>query len=261
MINVSKLIKPKSCLDLIRLGRKGDGGYIVSKLDLEKIDFILSFGLDADWSFEKDLSKITKKPVHIYDHSVNLFFFITHSIKCIIRFIQNPIKNYSKILGVFKIISYFHFFYLNNNIHHKMMIYPSTLKKDFFNNALIDINQILKNTFSNNIFLKIDIEGFEYRILDQILINQDKIQGLVIEFHNCDLFEDKIIKFIKNFKLHLVHIHVNNFSPPNINNFATAIELSFSSKCAKNKNDNFYPVESLDHPNNLMEIDQKVNFV
>ena len=77
------------------------------------------------------------------------------------------------------------------------MIYPSTLKKDFFNNALIDINQILKNTLSNNIFLKIDIEGFEYRILDQILINQDKIQGLVIEFHNCDLFEDKIIKFIK----------------------------------------------------------------
>ena len=58
MINVSKLIKPKSCLDLIRLGRKGDGGYIVSKLDLDKIDFILSFGLDADWSFEKDLSKI-----------------------------------------------------------------------------------------------------------------------------------------------------------------------------------------------------------
>ena len=46
-----------------------------------------------------------------------------------------------------------------------------------------------------------------------------------------------------------------------MNNFATAIELSFSSKCAKNKNDNFYPVESLDHPNNLMEIDQKVNFV
>ena len=98
-------------------------------------------------------------------------------------------------------------------------------------------------------------------ILDQILINQDKIQGLVIEFHNSDLFEDKIIKFIKNFKLHLVHIHVNNFSPPNINNFATAIELSFASKCVKNKNHNLYPVEGLDHPNNLMEIDQKSSII
>ena len=98
-------------------------------------------------------------------------------------------------------------------------------------------------------------------MLDQILTNQDKIHGLVIEFHNSDLFEDKIISFIKNFKLHLVHIHVNNFSPPNINNFATAIELSFSSEFIKDNNDKKYPVEGLDYPNNLMEIDQKVNFV
>ena len=68
MINLHKALKPKVYTDLIRVGKIGDGGYVVSKSDLENIDLILSFGLDADWSFEKEIRKITRAPIHIYDH-------------------------------------------------------------------------------------------------------------------------------------------------------------------------------------------------
>ena len=265
MINLHKDFKPKIYTDLIRVGKNGDGGYVVSKSDLENIDLILSFGLDADWSFEKEIRKITRAPIHIYDHSVSLLFFFLLAFKSIIRFIQNPIKNYYRLSGIFKIISYINFFYLKNNTHYKQMIYPSILKKDFFNNHLIDFNSIINQINFKNIFLKIDIEGFEYRILDQILKNQNKLKAIVMEFHNCDLFENRILEFIKKLNLNLVHVHVNNFSPPNQKNFATSIELSFSSISIDKKDDNLnsrtYPLAGLDYPNNLMEVDQNINFI
>ena len=59
-------------------------------------------------------------------------------------------------------------------------------------------------------FFKIDIEGSEYRILDDIIKFQDLISGLVIEFHDIDNHKEKIINFIKNFKLILCHIHGQN---------------------------------------------------
>ena len=64
--------------------------------------------------------------------------------------------------------------------------------------------------FFLEIFFKIDIEGSEYRILDELLKFQSLISGLVIEFHDIDIHREKIVSFIKNFKLNLCHIHGQN---------------------------------------------------
>ena len=74
------------------------------------------------------------------------------------------------------------------------------------------MHEIFSKNSYDNVFLKIDIEGSEYRILDQLIENQKKINGLVIEFHDCDLHFDRINRFIQSFELDLVHIHVNNYS-------------------------------------------------
>ena len=47
--------------------------------------------------------------------------------------------------------------------------------------------------------------------MDQIIKHQKGLTGLVIEFHECDLHFEKIKKFINEFELQLVHIHVNNY--------------------------------------------------
>ena len=96
------------------------------------------------------------------------------------------------------------------------------LNLDFVNNA--------PNACAHISFLKIDIEGSEYRILDQIKNFAPSLNALVIEFHDCDLHFEKIKNFINNFKLQLVHIHANNFSLINSDNCPRAVELTFCTK-------------------------------
>jgi adenylate kinase family enzyme len=43
--------------NLIRLGPKYDGGYIVHKKSLDKITSIITCGLNDDWNFEKEFLK------------------------------------------------------------------------------------------------------------------------------------------------------------------------------------------------------------
>ena len=47
----------------------------------------------------------------------------------------------------------------------------------------------------SNIFFKIDIEGSEYELLDSILLMQDNIVGLAIEFHDLNKNLDKVRDF------------------------------------------------------------------
>ena len=76
---------------------------------------------------------------------------------------------------------------------------------------------------SQNILLKIDIEGDEYDIFNFILKYQNNINCLVIELHNIDKHSNEIENFISNFNLDLVHTHVNTFS----NKDNITLELTF----------------------------------
>ena len=78
-----------------------------------------------------------------------------------------------------------------------------------------------------NVFFKIDIEGSEYELLDNILLMQDNIVGLAIEFHDLNKNLDKVREFIENFSLDLIHIHPNNWANVNVNNIPEVLELSF----------------------------------
>ena len=111
--------------------------------------------------------------------------------------------------------------------------------------------------------LKIDIEGSEYRILDDILKYQDKIAGLVIEFHNVDLHKDIISDFLKKFNLSLCHIHGQNPSGTDYldkNNDPTQVEMTFSnSKNILSTNPKIPHL--LDQPADFRFQDVELNFV
>ena len=127
---------------------------------------------------------------------------------------------------------------------------------------IIDIDTLMKNINEKNTFFKIDIEGNEYRILDQLIKYQQYTTGLVIEFHNCDLHKELIKNFIKNYELQLVHIHVNNWALINKDNFPSSIEISFSPKEFNIKTkDNLksYPL-SVDQPCNPKYEDNPIEF-
>ena len=78
-------------------------------------------------------------------------------------------------------------------------------------------------------FIKIDIETSEYRILKDLLENQDKFTGIAIEFHDVDLHLDKILNFVNSLDMTLVHIHPMN-QALTVDNIPIQIELSFAKK-------------------------------
>ena len=142
-------------------------------------------------------------------------------IKCIEKLILKKItfKNFkSQILNNFK----FGKFLKEKNI----FLYERPIAK---NKSCTDLDSVIEEfNLNKNIFLKIDIEGSEYRILEEIISHQEKITGLVIEFHDIDLHRDKIKNFINHFSLNLIHIHPNNVDYLCDNNDPVSLEMSFS---------------------------------
>jgi hypothetical protein len=70
--NSLRAFKPKFLDDLIRVGRAFDGGYLVNERAIRVSRYLLSFGVNYDWSFEADFRK-RKSDAQIlcFDHSVS----------------------------------------------------------------------------------------------------------------------------------------------------------------------------------------------
>jgi len=124
--------------------------------------------------------------------------------------------------------------------------------------SIDDVIKIAKN--NSQIFFKIDIEGSEYRILDDLIKYSNIMSGIVIEFHSCDLHMERIVKFIKNFNLTLVHTHPNNWEENGINNIPCVLELSFSKNPELVSYDVSFP-HKLDQRNNPNVKDIELTFL
>jgi hypothetical protein len=194
-MSLGKIFKPVANYELIRLGRSNDGGYLVGKNSIKNSEHLISMGLDLDWSFEEDFKK-KKDKINIicFDNNLDKKFILKKIVTQIILIIFN--QNLKYLISLIKN-------YINFNIFLRKVKYQK--KKITYG----DISKIQNNI--NNIFFKIDIEGSEYRILDELIKIKNKITGIVIEFHDIDLHRLKIENFINNIGLKLVHIHPNNF--------------------------------------------------
>ena len=71
-----RFLKPLHSVDLIRLGRCNDGGYLVERQSVINSQFLLTGGLGKDFSFEKDLIAETKPPDDCISSYFPLFFSI-----------------------------------------------------------------------------------------------------------------------------------------------------------------------------------------
>ena len=225
--------------DLIRIGRDNDGGYLVSKSDIEKSDLLIGLGICDDCSFESDFAKYNDIDVIAYDASVNFKFWLK---RILIETVQSPL---GFIYGFKKLFAYKSFF---NTKHKHIKKFVGLSTSNDIDCTFLDV---LAKTNSTNIFLKIDIEGSEYRFLDDILANEDRITGLAIELHDCDIHLKEIERFIKNCGLNLVHIHANNTAPIRLDySLPLVLELTFS-KFAKFSDANMLP-HKLDMPNSKL---------
>jgi len=217
----------------IRCGVNKDGGYVIGDInDDTGYDCYISAGVSNEESFSRDF-------INKYGMTKNNCFAFDGTIK------KYPSKYTKKIQFVKKNIS---------NI---------TTKNTVNLKDLID--------FYNNIFLKMDIEGHEYKWLLSLNETQlNKLKQITIEFHKIN--EDspdvphlnKIACFEKLNNTHyIIHIHGNNYGKKT-NNIPNTVEITYIRKDLFENIPEFniqpLPIDNLDYPNYIKKEDYNLNF-
>ena len=242
-------LQPYRSSGLIRFGQGNDGGYLVESLDVCKSDCLISLGISNDWSFEKDFCARNDCPVFAYDGSISANHFLKNAIKTA-RF-PSRWRAAGDLFGTWR--DYRAFFRGKRRHFEKFVGLPSHGSVTL--DAIVD--QIRRESL-NQPFLKIDIEGSEYRIMDELLAAGNITTGLAIEIHDCDLHITRIVDFVNAYPLALVHIHANNFSPISEEGIPLSLELTFSSSC--NSTEKAELPNPLDLPNKATVADYELSF-
>ena len=193
---MDSLILYQSPYNKVRIGKNNDGGYIISELP-DNYDLFISGGISDDISFEVDfLQKYKNK-----NNNIIKCYAFDGTISSLPSQNVNNINFVKKNLG--------------------------NIESNDLTNLSSYINENNNNEY-NNIFMKIDIEGHEFRLLPYLIDNNymNKIKQLVVEIHTpadiqlfpdyfsglSDIKNENMFELLNNInKTHtLVHFHGNN---------------------------------------------------
>ena len=226
-----RILKPKKEYDLIRLCQDNDGGYLVEKQSILRSNGLITLGLGYDWSFEKSYSDLTNNQIVCYDHTVNYSGIKKRCRKFIASYLVRIFKPKYFLKRDFFSQLYKNIFLYRD--YKKFFSHKATHieKRIGSGEGGIMLNEIIKINKKSLFFLKVDIEGSEYRILDEIIENQNIFSGIAIEFHDVDLHIELIKKFVENLNMELVHIHPQNPAFVTSEHIPTQLELSFAKNC------------------------------
>jgi hypothetical protein len=214
-----------------RIGSKYDGGYEISEFSIEDSDFLLSLGMNEDWRFEKQYIDLKNVPVHLYDHTVTHFWLLENALKNTLKTFLGRYNRTNLLLSLRALFGYTRFTSQANVEHflEKIVRVPVGSNET-------SLEEAIKRTGSSKIFLKMDIEGSEFRVLGQVLNSLNKISGLAIEFHDLDMFRDEFEKFMSTIKneFHINSLNINNFANFSKTEFPRVLEICFSRVSACN---------------------------
>jgi len=218
-LNFFEIKIPKN-IDLIRVGSKNDGGYLVPNI-LKQIKFCYSAGIGNNIKFEKDLLK---------------YKIISYGADGTIEDIPEKIENYD---------------FLKKNIG--IVNDKTTIRfEDWINQNTQDDNSLIGQIDIEG--------GEYNLIIDTPLETFKKFKVLIIEFHNLSKINNKIVydnyfscfdKILKIFNI--CHIHINNAEKPikvRGIQIPPLLEITFLNK-------NFYLGENKNEINIPNELDNK----
>lgn len=278
--NVPSFLHPQHVPDLARLGRNGDGGYLVARADVLKSDWLIALGINDDWSFERNFVNMNNVAIDAYDASVGVRVFWQRFWR---RFTRG--RKMDESAKPWSIATLWHAYQTGKQLpkdaedhlmaNHWWVTLREYLKffrgkrrhhlkfvGDPAQEETISLLRSLDRAVGNDareIFFKIDIEGSEYDILDQIIHFAHRTSGLTIEFHSCRERIDTIEDFVRRYPLRLIHTHINNYSKQDDDGIPFAIELTFSSEPAMGAA--FVTPHAKDMPNTLDAPDYHIRFL
>lgn len=232
-----KSFKPDGAYELIRMGSDHDGGYLVDPKSIEQSNALIALGVGRNWSFEKDFLERKSVRIHAYDYSIGLGYWIKHFLK---RVLAVLIGRFSDPFDAVKLFLEFKIFFKDSAVLYLEKVGTAPGCDTNLKKALDKLDRA-------PLFLKVDIEGYEYQILEEIIRCKDDLTGLVIEFHSVSDNIEQIEDFINKIGITLIHIHPNN-NRLDEEGGPKAIELTFSKNPTKLE-DKFIHPHALDQNN------------
>ena len=237
--------KPTFLDDLVRVGAKGDGGYVLNEAAVLHSQYLLSFGINDEWSFEIDF--LNRKPnmkAFCFDYSVSKTVFRNKMFNALnetlsLKFawlvlslnFAGARRKLSELKHWARTYSGFSHFLAAENVR----FYPQGVSNEssarFVTFAeAFQLAAALFEISENSLFVKMDIEQSEFRVLPDLLKLERYINGLVVEFHDLDVLWPTFVDSMRKLKsvFEITHIHGNNFGGliPN-SEVPKVLEISF----------------------------------
>jgi hypothetical protein len=220
LLKVYQVYDANGPIALRRIGRAGDGGYVVPELALQAADAIMGYGICDDISFEESATAIYGKPSWGFDGT------------CPLVKTQNALC---------------HFIPLS-------IVSNASLKNAPEGSSSFDQQLGMFGLEGKSLFVKMDIEGNEYAVLPDILLHAKDITGIALEIHfseDTQISQALHLMELLDKDFLLVHVHGNNccldhFVTKNaIGRLPRAMELSYINKNLVNK---YEPSRNQTHP-------------
>lgn len=251
-------LAPSVVPDLIRLGNWADGGYVVPYDAVAQADALLAFGINRDWSFEENFHAVNPSAtIHGYDHTISLSMFRQEFTDGIRRYL---LGGESRAAGQrFWLWREFHAFFCGRARHFQEKIAgdsstPGTATVD-------DAFARLPATLAR-IFMKIDIEGSEYAIIDSLVSHAGRIAAVAIEFHQTESRRQEFCSAVKSMQtvFDIVHVHGNNCAGISPDGLPHALEVTFSRKAGGPRIKRRSLPIAIDRPNSPAKPDYRILF-
>jgi len=277
MLNSLETFKPKFLDDLIRVGARFDGGYVINERSIRSSQYLLSFGVFDDWSFEADfLGRRPDLNILCFDYSVSKEVFFNNILDALNEVLSARFLFLVLLLRVQKvrqrlsILKYWTKTYLRFSRFfnsESVRFCPQGISSERSSNfvTLDDAFQMIApgKIWENTVFIKMDIEQSEFRVLPDLMKFHEAINGMVVEFHDLDIFWANFVEIMNTLKTHfeVTHIHGNNYGGliPN-SGTPKVLEITFLKKSLIAEGEPVrevvaYPIPGLDRPNNRVEND------
>lgn len=180
LLKVYEVSSSEGPIQLLRIGKANDGGYVIPVAAMQKASAVLGYGISTDISFETAASSLFGLPSYGFDctcppvySSLSLFHFIPQCIGSHASLVNRPKEGFSSFSEQIEILG---------------------LQEE-------------------KLFVKMDIEGSEYETLPDILEKAPLITGIALEIHFMQ--DNEIVKALDllqrlNKDFVLIHLHGNN---------------------------------------------------
>lgn len=199
-----------------RFGSINDGGYHISPKNVLAADILFSGGISSNTEFEYDMFRFNKDiKIIMVDPTVSKIKLLSKAFLRIFFFKKEKLRYFVNTLI---------FIYLQRSErcwHISKWLSANTGIIDCIKEKIVDFD-------AEKILLKLDIEGSEYDLLDEILANIHLFDCMVFEFHDLDNRYLECYVFLKKCSIHfdIIHLEINPSGGFSKNGQPKVIELS-----------------------------------